>query len=157
MAQWTIDLGRYARDKKVEIREVRRAYAFALYASIVRMTPWDTGRARGNWNVSVGKPDDRVSDTKRKTPAGRSAMPEPEGDESIFITNNLPYIETLEYGGYPKTVKRGTYVKGTGGKKGHYEVRSKGGFSKKAPQGMVGVTLANNENIFNAAVRSVRR
>ena len=151
MAEWSLDLTEYAKKKNVEIKKVRKAYAFALYSSIVKKTPVDTGRARGNWNVSVGQPDTTVSEKKLKQPMAKSSMPDVNGDESIFISNNLPYITTLEYGGYPDPVKKGTWNK----KKKQYEIRSQGGYSKHAPAGMVGVTLANNENIFNAAVRSV--
>ena len=59
-------------------------------------------------------------------------------NQKIFFTNNLPYIETLEYGGYPNPVKKGTWVK----KSKSYEVRSTGGFSKQvAPDGWVRKTL----------------
>ena len=153
MAQWSLDLSKYVDEKKAQIKEVRKAYAFGLYSSIVKKTPVDTGRARGNWNVSIGSPDMSVTDKKRKTPKSKKSMPEANGDESIYISNNLPYITTLEYGGYPSPVKKGTYNKKTK----TYEIRSEGGFSKQAPEGMVGVTVANSENIFNAAVRSVKK
>lgn len=145
MGKWSMDLTKYAKKAGVEINEVRKAYAFALYSSIVKKTPVDTGRARGNWNISVGKEDTSVDDpSSYPKPSGKykdkssppraklkytdpNSIPEPKGDESIFISNNLPYIASLEYGS-----------------------------SKQAPNGMVGVTLANNENIFNAAVRAVK-
>ena len=142
MAKWTMDLNKYVKDKQTEIKEVRKAYAFALYSSIVKKTPVDTGRARANWNVSVGSPDLSTSENTRKTPKSKKEMPEPKGDESIFISNNLPYITTLEYGGYPKNSTTGKTVNG---------------FSKQAPEGMVGVTLANNDAIFDSAVRSVKK
>ena len=143
MARWSIDLTKYAKKKGVEIREVQKTYAFALYSSIVRKTPVDTGRARANWNISVGHPDTSTTESTRKTPKSMSSLPDPKGDESIFICNNLDYIEKLEYGGYPNPPKK------DGGK-------TINGYSKQAPAGMVGVTLANNEAIFDAAVRSVK-
>lgn len=143
MARWSLDLTKYAKKKGVEINEVRKTYAFALYSSIVRKTPVDTGRARANWNISVGHPDTSTTSSTRKTPKSMSSLPEPKGDESIFICNNLDYIEKLEYGGFPNPPKK------DGGK-------TINGFSKQAPAGMVGVTLANNEAIFDAAVRSVK-
>lgn len=150
MASWSVPLDKYADKQKAKIKKVRRAYAFALYSSIVKKTPEDTGRARGNWNVSVGSEDSSTSD--RKTPKYKSMeqMPDSNGDESIFISNNLPYIGTLEYGGYPNPPKKGTWNKKTKS----YEIRSANGYSKKASNGMVGVTLANNDAIFKAAVRS---
>jgi hypothetical protein len=150
MANWSVSLDKYADRQKLKIKKVRRAYAFALYSSIVKKTPVDTGRASGNWNVSVGSEDSSTSD--RKTPKYKSMeqMPDSNGDESIFISNNLPYIGTLENGGYPNPPEKGTWNKKTKS----YEIRSANGYSKKASSGMVGVTLANNEAIFKAAVRS---
>ena len=144
MAKWSMDLTKYAKRKGIEFKEVRKHYAFALYSSIVRKTPVDTGRARGNWQVTVGEPaQGEVPDTRR-SPMSESQMPNPEGDESIFITNNLDYITKLEYGGYPKNPKGGSG-------------KTVNGYSKQAPNGMVGVTLANNKNIFDAAVRSAKK
>lgn len=143
MAQWTMDLNKYVKKTKTQISEVRTSYAYALYSSIVRKTPVDTGRARANWNISAGSPDASTTENTRKTPQPKSRMPEVYGDESIYISNNLPYIETLEYGGYPKNPKGGNG-------------KTINGYSKQAPEGMVGVTLANNANIFNAAVRAVK-
>ena len=65
-------------------------------------------------------------------------------EQTIYISNNLPYITKLEYGGYPKNPKGGSG-------------KTVNGYSKQAPEGMVGVTLANNEAIFDSAVRSVRK
>jgi hypothetical protein len=144
MAEWSLDLSKYAEKQKVEIKEVRRAFAFALYSSIVEKTPVDTGRARGNWNISVGSPDESTSNSTGAKFSSPKSLPEPNGDESIFITNNLPYITKLEYGGYPDPPKK------DGGK-------TAGGFSKQAPNGMVGVTLANSANIFDAAARTVTK
>lgn len=139
-----MDLNEYAKKKNVQIRNVRKAYAFALYSSIVKKTPVDTGRARGNWNITVGEDD--YTQTENKTPRfqGVDQIPEPRGDETIYISNNLPYITKLEYGGYPNPPKKGSG-------------KTVNGYSKQAPEGMVGVTLANNENIFNSAVRSVEK
>lgn len=150
MAQWTMDLNKYVKKTKTQISEVRTAYAYALYSSIVRKTPVGTppddpvgGRARANWQIQPGRPATGTLDKTRKTPMPISSMPKVEGDESIFISNNLDYIEKLEYGGYPKNPKGGNG-------------KTINGYSKQAPEGMVGVTLANNENIFNAAVRAVK-
>lgn len=157
MAHWTMDLNKYADKQNIAIKDVQKAYTFALYSSIVKKTPVDTGRARGNWQVTVGRPATEAIEDKRKNPLPMSKMPVPKGDESVFIANNLDYIEKLEYGTYPNPPKKGTWVKNKNGKGGHYEKRSENGFSRQAPEGMVGVTLANNENIFNAAVRSVKK
>lgn len=144
MAKWSMDLTKYAKKKGVEFKEVRKNYAFALYSSIVKKTPVDTGRARGNWNITVGH-DSFTQDEDRRPKFSRpDQVPEPKGDETIYISNNLDYITKLEYGGFPNPPKGG-------------DGKTVNGFSKQAPNGMVGVTLANNENIFDAAVRSAKK
>ena len=161
MAKWSLDLTKYAKKQKVAIQEVRKAYAFALYSSIVKNTPsgnpdfdQSSGRAKANWNVSVGSPDYSTTE-KTMPPEQLKKVPDVKGDESIFISNSLPYITTLEYGGYPKSPKKGSRTR-PGIKPARYEIMSQNGYSKKAPEGMVGKTLANNENIFNAAVRKIK-
>ena len=144
MAKWSMDLTKYAKKKGVEFKEVRKNYAFALYSSIVKKTPVDTGRARGNWNITVGH-DSFTQDEDRRPKFSRpDQVPEPKGDETIYISNNLDYITKLEYGGFPNPPKGG-------------DGKTVNGFSKQAPNGMVGVTLANNENIFDAAVRRAKK
>ena len=161
MAKWSMDIEKLVGKREADIKKVRKAYAFALYSSIVQKTPVghpdfdkDSGRARGNWNVSVGQPDPTV--TMQKTPKYQSpkALPDPNGDEPIYISNNLPYITTLEYGGYPNPPKKGSHTR-KGIKPPRTEIFSKNGFSRQAPEGMVGVTIANKDNIFEAVVRGI--
>ena len=68
------------------------------------------------------------------------SLPEAQGDESYFITNNLPYITKLEDGGYPNPPKKPTG-------------KTVNGYSRQAPNGMVAVTIAEVDNLFSAAVR----
>ena len=63
----------------------------------------------------------------------------------LCLTNNLPYIQVLEYGKYPNPPKKGTYLK-EGQKKGQYTGPgffkfSEGGYSKQAPKGMVRISI----------------
>lgn len=97
----------------------------SAYTSIVEKTPVDTGRARGNWNISIGADDTEVKENQT-TPQYQNEkdFPKVKGDESIFISNNLPYIKKLEFGS-----------------------------SKQAPQGMVGVTMAGIKNKIDKIVK----
>jgi len=84
-------------------RKVRRA-AIAADTALVLSTPFDTGRARGNWNVSTGRPDNRV--TEDTDPTGGSSVNRGTqvieawelGGGTIYIANSLPYILALENG-----------------------------------------------------------
>jgi len=79
--------------------------AMDVLSACVMATPVDTGRARGNWQASVGSTIDTEVDKSDK--GGQSTatagaleinqMSVPFG-QTIFITNNVPYIERLEDG-----------------------------------------------------------
>lgn len=126
MAEWTIDINKWAEKQGQRIKDIQRNVVFALYSAIVEKTPVDTGRARGNWNVSPGAPDYHT-DYNQKTRQYTSAeqLPKAEGVESLFIANNLPYITALEYG-----------------------------HSKQAPQGMVGLAMARAQQIVAEAINA---
>lgn len=95
-----------------------RRISLEALRKIVRRTPVDTGRARGNWQTSVGAPVDGVLYVDDKSGGGAIARGDNATDglkpfTTVWIANNLPYIEPLE-----------------------------NGHSQQAPAGMVGVTLA---------------
>jgi hypothetical protein len=84
-------------------RAIRRA-AVAADTALVMTTPVDTGRARGNWNVSVGRIDDTVYSSNFPGPSEALAQGQMTigkwklGSGVIFIANSLPYIQRLEDG-----------------------------------------------------------
>lgn len=117
---------------KSATRELRKVCLLAARGIILK-TPVDTGRARGNWQSTLGAPatgesnftvaisgKGRGKGTGGKTRAGMQRLAEASqvvagiklGDR-YFLSNNLPYIEALEHG-----------------------------HSKQAAAGMVGVTIA---------------
>jgi len=84
---------------------------------VVLKTPVDTGRARANWQTSLGSPVEGV--LNRVDPSGGVAIAEGTGVivavqpfQDIWLSNNVPYIISLEDGS-----------------------------SKQAPAGMVAVTI----------------
>lgn len=97
---------------------------------VVKKSPVDTGRFRGNWQVSAGTENPSTTARLDKSAYGS----EPGGDvlngglqilatlepySVTFIQNNLPYAQKLESGS-----------------------------SKQAPQGMVALTLAELQASF---------
>lgn len=82
---------------------VRRA-AIAGSNALVIGTPVDTGRARGNYVITIGAPRFQVSDNL--DPSGSGTLQQAQsvvsqwkvGKGPIFITNSLPYIERLDNG-----------------------------------------------------------
>jgi len=76
---------------------------------LVDMTPVDTGRAKGNWNVttagrSMAKATDSRMDKKgansieRGTAKILKATADNKTPKAVYITNNVDYIEDLENG-----------------------------------------------------------
>lgn len=89
------------------LRTVIRAIALEALKRIVNRTPVDTGRARGNWFVSIGG-SDAFSVSTEVDPNGNVSISrgsqviatyEQQADFPIItIYNNLPYINRLETG-----------------------------------------------------------
>jgi len=139
------DIEKWAAKAIGGIKTVVKCVRFKVVNDVIFNTPVDTGRARGNWQASIGAPIAGFTDKEDKagqaTVTAGIAIASDNVGSDFYIVNNLPYIRVLEYGGYPVPVKRGTYNK----QKGVWEIRSEGGFSKQAPQGIVRVTVRNVE------------
>lgn len=113
--------------------DVRGVY-FAGLNNIVKETPVDEGRARNNWFLTVGAPSNRTT-TSASIGGGGSLsqaakIPKDVLNNTIYFTNNLPYISLLEYGGYP--IPGGDLTTN--------------GFSKQAPNGWVRATVIKMAN-----------
>jgi len=119
---------------------LRKIYLKGL-SEIARGTPVDTGRARNNWFLTIGKPSAKTDEGGQKRDE-TAKIPKTVLGKKIYFTNNLPYIGVLEYGGYPDPVKKGSYNK----KKKKYIKLSKGGYSIQAPKGWVRAALMRMQN-----------
>lgn len=103
-----------------------KAVCFETFKRIVNRTPVDTGRARGNWQMEVGKAASGTLNVEGSAgEVASKALNQATGKLSsitpfsiVHITNNVEYIYYLEY-----------------------EKRS-----KQAPQGMVEITITEMAN-----------
>lgn len=124
--QFAIELDQEFREKvEGRLLEVTQKIGMEVLSRVVLKSPVDTGRFRGNWTVSLNSPDLTV--TEGVDPSGgatiargSSVITGMEEPEVIWVANSLPYAWRLETG-----------------------------WSKQAPQGMVGVTVAEIEAMFN--------
>ena len=128
--------------KKFQVKTTRkldllgRKVALELFKRVIYKTPVDTGRARANWQVTIGaiadgtlEVDDKSGGaTMSKATAASAGF---KAGDIIYLTNNLPYIRRLEEGGYPDGPK------------------TVGGFSRKAPAGMVALTVQEFAQVVN--------
>lgn len=92
-----------ADDIQDEINKETRIVGLTLLRLVVKATPVDTGRARGNWFVSVGTPFRGISEDRKASSAiteGNNVIGSAVNISypTITLSNNLPYIERLNDG-----------------------------------------------------------
>jgi len=100
---FTIDLRKFAEKTGANIDTVRRKVALDIFGNIIKKTPVDTGRAKGSWVSSINSPSSSVLNTVDKNGSvalnnAAQTVSAWDGDDTIWIVNNLPYIRRLEYG-----------------------------------------------------------
>lgn len=93
-----------------------RALSLHALTGLVMRTPVDTGRARGNWQVSIASPRDGETGVLDKGGAqavaqGAGVIAGQRGFQQVVIQNNVPYIERLN-DGHSQQAPAG-YVEGT--------------------------------------------
>ncbi len=89
--------------------------ASELFTAIIQDTPVDTGQLRGNWQTSIGSPSN--SDLRGTLdPSGSTAISTAKSvvetftlnkDTDIFMTNNLDYAQSIEFGHRPSLAPQG--------------------------------------------------
>jgi len=125
------------RDAAMVVRETMKN----MFGSIIEETPvgdFDPsheGYTKANWQLSKGQPR-RGQLNKRMPKRTRSSLRfgslKSVMGNTWYLANNVPWINKLEFGGYPKNVKQGTWNK----RSNRFQIRSSGGFSKQAAKGM---------------------
>ncbi|KKC39508.1 hypothetical protein WH87_04750 [Devosia epidermidihirudinis] len=93
----------FTRKTEAKIETAIRKIALDVFAEVIMMSPVDTGRFRGNWQVAIGSaPSGTLEiDDKAGTATLAKAQAEALGlkaGQTIFLVNNLPYAQALEYG-----------------------------------------------------------
>ena len=129
---FALAIGKFVEETKNDMTDMFRAVAINIGNSVIRMSPVDTGRFRGEWQFSIGTPP--ASQTGRIDKDGSQSSAElvsgalqfKAGDQA-WITNLLPYAIPLEYG-----------------------------HSDQAPNGMVRVTMARVQQIITDAVNGTQ-
>lgn len=96
------DVARFTAATEKASDEIVRGVTISLFTSIIKDTPVDTGRARGEWQATTETPASGENGREDTSGAGSiseviSKTPLIAGGETL-LTNNLPYIEDLEYG-----------------------------------------------------------
>jgi len=97
------DITKAQKSLKTNPDKLMRAFALEAANRIIKRTPVDTGRARGNWNLSIDSIDaSTTEDTDKKGSQtimrARANVASAGIEDTVFIANGLPYIKTLENG-----------------------------------------------------------
>lgn len=129
---FALDVSKFVEKAKKNPEKVMRQVSIKLFSAIIKATPVDTGRARNNWFASGSIPSQET--TTYGAPQGTAtiqrvtAVINTATDWSEFtLTNNLPYIQRLEYG-----------------------------WSQQAPQGFVRVNVGRFQNLIDQEAAKVR-
>tara|TARA_R110000850_G_scaffold275207_1_gene414165 strand:+ start:33114 stop:33509 length:396 start_codon:yes stop_codon:yes gene_type:complete len=100
-------LQRFAEKAGGSVDQTVRGVTLALFGAVIRDTPVDQGRLRGDWQTTVDQP--ATGQSGRVDKSGAQAMaevvantPEKAGQVTI-LTNNMPYCELIENGGSQKS------------------------------------------------------
>lgn len=123
--QFAIELDEWFEDE-VEGTVLAVTQKVAMYAlsGVVLKSPVDTGRFRGNWITELGSWTAQVTDSVDKggsqtINAGQSTIGRANPYQVVYLSNSLPYANRLE-----------------------------NGWSNQAPGGMVAITVAEIEVMF---------
>ena len=104
------DVEAYAKKAGASLDETSRAIVLELFGSVIKDTPVDTGRARGNWQTTIGAPAsgtvDRLGESEALADVAQQTASFGAG-KVIYLSNNLPYIYRLEYDGWSKQAPGG--------------------------------------------------
>jgi hypothetical protein len=141
---------------------VQKKLGIQLLAGVINKTPVDTGRARGNFQVSTttapqgivavpssnesGDPGAAVGPGQKAFTDGVQKFAAANSPFGVFwVVNNLPYVAVLDQGGFePKNP--GPSKDPRKFRKGRILVKD--GFSIQAPNGMVDLTIEEIRSQF---------
>ena len=128
---FALDISKFINKTHSNVDLVTRKIVFDVMRSVIKKSPVDTGRFKGNWQYGTGSMPSGTLDTINKDDASVTAklhakVPKEASGKMHYIVNNLPYSIALE-----------------------------DGWSSQAPSGMVGLTISEYQGIVRLAAQEV--
>lgn len=99
MASFGDQLRRFAEKTGEELADVDVAFKFGVFSDAVALTPVDTGRLKGNWQITNGAPAAGVlarTDPTPGIPLDLAEQAKIQPFSVTYLTNNMeygPYVE----------------------------------------------------------------
>ncbi len=143
----------YAKLNSIDMETLGREVCVSISEDIVQNSPVDEGRFRSNWFASSGTPKLKTVKSKRRDSlktVKREFAKAFDSGVSYYFSNNLPYARAIEYGLYKKNPKLGTKNRKTG----IYEIRTRNGYSKQAPRGLIRIAIMRQKQDFRKLLNS---
>ena len=124
-------IARFAEATGRNIEEIHKSTTLRLFRAVILSSPVLTGRLRANWICTLEVP---ATGTTNETGlenlvAMGNTIEQHQPEQAIILTNNLPYVQRIEYDGWSHT---------------------------KAPRGMVRINLARFKKMLSEETRRVR-
>ncbi|MFD2235945.1 HK97 gp10 family phage protein [Aureimonas populi] len=133
MAGFADQIAAWSEKTREKLETAVRKIALDAFTEVILMSPVDTGRFRGNWQVAIGNIPTGTVEIDDKTGTATIGKVQAEtlklqAGQTIFLVNNLPYAQALEYG-----------------------------HSQQAPGGMVRLTAQRFTPIVDAVARELNK
>jgi len=98
------DIANFTNKTEEAATKIFRGTALSLLGKIIKRTPVDTGRLRGNWFSSINAPIKKVDGSSE---GYSSTVAKAKLGNTIFFVNNLPYAQVIEHGDYSEQAPNG--------------------------------------------------
>lgn len=129
MALFEDVINRWVEETEEDVKSILQTIVFRIGREVVTLSPVDTGRFKGNWQLTIGSP--ATGSLLRYDQSGGITIGDMQRVVRTLTPGQVAYIQnTVEYG---------------------YDLEY--GSSKQAPDGMVRITEAKFAILVNEAVR----
>ena len=105
---FSADIARFAEKAGESLDRTVRMVTLELFSAVIKSTPVDEGRARGNWQTTTGSPASGELDIRSEAATLAELKANVGGAGKVtYLANNLPYIYRLEMGWSTKKAPKG--------------------------------------------------
>ncbi|MFV5627319.1 hypothetical protein VXR12_11415 [Acinetobacter baumannii] len=140
---WTNKPIAFTKTIEADLTKKQKDIVIDALQGVVLQSPVDTGAFRASHRVSINQTDQSFNEAEKDKGGGStiskgtSVLSRLVPYSTVYIQTNAPYATAIEFGQYPNPVKKGSYDK----KAKKYVIKSVGGFSQQAPQGVYSTTF----------------